>query len=200
MKRRDLFIAVIVLLLFWQSAAWIVNRPILPSPIEVARVIVPEIRNGLIAHFMVSLWRVVASTLLSIALAAPAGLILGQSKKLNALLSPIIYLVYPIPKVVFVPVVLLFLGLGDAPKIAIIFLILFFQILVAARTHSECAQPGSRTAGLIPLRLSARQPASNPDGAPPVGRNGGRGFICRRTIRHSKGPGILHLSKWKHAF
>jgi len=141
MKRRDLFIAVIVLLLFWQSAAWIVNRPILPSPIEVARVIVPEIRNGLIAHFMVSLWRVVASTLLSIALAAPAGLILGQSKKLNALLSPIIYLVYPIPKVVFVPVVLLFLGLGDAPKIAIIFLILFFQILVLVRDQAAGLRP-----------------------------------------------------------
>jgi ABC-type nitrate/sulfonate/bicarbonate transport system permease component len=66
---------------------------------------------------------------------------LGQSKKLNSLFSPLIYLVYPVPKVVFVPIVLLFLGIGDAPKIAIIFLILFFQILVLVRDQAAGLRP-----------------------------------------------------------
>jgi NitT/TauT family transport system permease protein len=43
--------------------------------------------------------------------------------------------------VVFVPIVLLFLGIGDAPKIAIIFLILFFQILVLVRDQAAALRP-----------------------------------------------------------
>jgi ABC-type nitrate/sulfonate/bicarbonate transport system permease component len=142
MKRRDLLLAFIFLIVAWQLAAWLVHRPILPSPLQVGRVFITELGSGgLLGHFAVSLWRVLASTLLAIVLAAPAGLILGQSKRLNNLFSPVIYLVYPIPKVVFVPVVLLFLGLGDLPKIFIIFLILFFQILVLVRDQAAALRP-----------------------------------------------------------
>lgn len=141
MKRRDLLFAVITLVLLWQLAAWLVNRPILPAPIAVGSAFIRELSRGLVDHFLVSLWRVLASTILSIIVAAPLGLILGQSQRLNKLISPLIYLVYPIPKVVFVPVVLLFLGLGDAPKIVIIFLILFFQILVLVRDQAASLRP-----------------------------------------------------------
>jgi NitT/TauT family transport system permease protein len=141
MRRRDLLIAVVIVLVAWQLAAWAVHRPILPSPLEVGRVFVTELRGELLDDFMVSLWRVLASTLLAILLAAPLGLILGQSQRLNSLFSPLIYLAYPIPKVVFVPVVLLFFGLGDAPKILIIFLILFFQILVLVRDQAASLRP-----------------------------------------------------------
>ncbi len=141
MKRRDLLFATITLLVLWQLMSWIIDRPILPTPIEVAQAFPIELQNGLVDHFLVSLWRVIASTALAIIIAAPIGLILGQSRKLDKLFSPLIYLVYPIPKVVFIPVVLLFLGLGDAPKIAIIFLILFFQILVLVRDQAAGLRP-----------------------------------------------------------
>ncbi len=141
MKRRDLLFGVAALLVLWQLTAWIVKRPILPAPLAVGMVFISELRRGLIDHFLVSLWRVLVSTILSIFIAAPLGLILGQSQRLNRLISPLIYLIYPIPKVVFVPVVLLFLGLGDAPKIVIIFLILFFQILVLVRDQAANLRP-----------------------------------------------------------
>jgi len=141
LRRRDLLFAVIALILLWQLVAMLVNRPILPPPGVVARTFIIELRGDLLVHFQASLWRVIASTALSVALAAPAGLILGQSKRLNSLFSPLIYLVYPVPKVVFVPIVLLFLGLGDAPKIVIIFLILFFQILVLVRVQAAALRP-----------------------------------------------------------
>ena len=141
MKRRDLLYAVLVLLVLWQLAAWALNKPILPSPLLVGIAFVEELGGELPEHFLVSLWRVVASTFLAIALAAPAGLVLGQSKKLNSLFSPLIYLLYPIPKVVFVPVVLLLLGIGDLPKIVIIFLILFFQVLVLVRDQAAALRP-----------------------------------------------------------
>lgn len=141
MRRRDLLIAILGLLMLWELAALIVQRPILPTPFNVLQTFIAEMGDDLWQHFLASLWRVLASTFLSIALAAPAGLILGQSRRLNQFFSPLIYLLYPVPKVVFVPVVLLFLGIGDAPKIAIIFLILFFQILVLVRDQAAALRP-----------------------------------------------------------
>jgi ABC-type nitrate/sulfonate/bicarbonate transport system permease component len=141
MSRRAIFLAVLVLLIIWQMVSLVVHKIILPTPVKVAQVFVSELGNGLITHFLASLWRVLASMALAILLAAPAGLILGQSKRLNNLFSPMIYLLYPIPKVVLVPVVLLFLGIGDLPKITIIFLILFFQILVLVRDQAAALRP-----------------------------------------------------------
>jgi NitT/TauT family transport system permease protein len=125
----------------WQLGAWLIDAPILPTPLKVLAVFPREIRDGLIEHFAVSLWRVVASTGLAIVLAAPAGLILGQSSRLNAIFSPLIYLLYPIPKVVLVPVLILIFGIGDLPKILIIFIILFFQILVLVRDQAASLRP-----------------------------------------------------------
>jgi NitT/TauT family transport system permease protein len=141
-KRRDVVYALLVLLIIWQISAWLVKKSILPAPWQVVQILVIELFNGELAkHFLASLWRVVASTVLSIALGAPAGLLLGQSPRLNQLFSPLIYLVYPIPKVVFLPIILLFLGIGDTPKIAIIFLILFFQVLVLVRDQAATLRP-----------------------------------------------------------
>jgi NitT/TauT family transport system permease protein len=141
-RRRDLLLALLIIIAIWQTTSWLVNRPILPSPLSVLLVFWRDTISGeLLGHFLVSLWRVMAGTLLAILTAAPAGLPLGQSRHANRLLSPIIYLLYPIPKVVFVPIILLFFGIGDAAKIAIIFLILFFQILVLVRDQAATLRP-----------------------------------------------------------
>ncbi len=141
-RRREMLIALGVLLLLWQGFAMALNQPILPSPLEVAAAFAREIPRGqLPLHFLVSLWRVIASLVLSIALAVPAGLVLGQSQQLNRLFSPFIYLTYPIPKVVLVPVVMLFLGVDERAKIVVIFLILFFQILVLVRDQAAGLRP-----------------------------------------------------------
>ena len=141
MKRRELLLAISTLVIAWQLAAWVLNRPIMPGPWLVLQVFFKELRAGLLDHFLVSLWRVTASTLLAVALGAPAGLVLGQSHRLNSFIAPLIYLLYPIPKIVFLPVILLLLGIGDAPKIAIIFLILFFQVLVLVRDQAAGLRP-----------------------------------------------------------
>jgi ABC-type nitrate/sulfonate/bicarbonate transport system permease component len=141
-KRRDLLLATLVLLVIWELSALLLNKPILPTPLAALQALVLELLYGdLLAHFLTSLWRVLASTVLAIALAAPAGLALGQSRRMNSLFAPLIYLLYPIPKVVLVPIVLLFFGLGDLPKIILIFLILFFQILVLVRDQATAIRP-----------------------------------------------------------
>jgi ABC-type nitrate/sulfonate/bicarbonate transport system permease component len=142
MKRWELLLALVVLLLTWQLLAMGLHQQILPSPVQVAGAFVRETERGTLPmHFLASLWRVLASLVISILLAAPAGLVLGQSPALNRIFSPFIYLTYPIPKVVLVPVVLLFLGIGDLAKIVIIFLILFFQILVLVRDQAVGLRP-----------------------------------------------------------
>jgi len=142
MKRGELLLGVLAILVVWQVAAVLLNQPILPAPLPVVRALISGLSGGeLLVHLLASLWRVAASTLLAILTAAPAGMILGQSRGLNRLLSPVIYLLYPIPKVVFVPIVLLFFGIGDLPKIILIFLILFFQILVLVRDQAAAIRP-----------------------------------------------------------
>jgi len=141
MKRRDTFLAAFGLLLVWQIAAMIVHLPILPAPLKVFSVFIQELQNDLWRHFLFSLWRVFAGMALSVLVAAPLGLAIGGSEQLNRFFSPLIYLLYPIPKVVFVPVVILFLGIGDTAKIAIMFLILFFQIVVLVRDQAAGLPP-----------------------------------------------------------
>ncbi len=141
MRKRDLLLGLVALLLRWQAATLIVNEPILPGPFIVAETFIRELGSGLSSHFFVSAGRVLAGVLLAVILAAPAGLMLGQSPRLNRLFSPAIYMLYPIPKVVLVPIILLLFGIGDFPKIIIIFLILFFSILVLVRDSAASIDP-----------------------------------------------------------
>ncbi|MBI9046449.1 MAG: ABC transporter permease [Anaerolineaceae bacterium] len=168
MKRRQILFASVGLLLFWQILSWLINQPILPAPAIVLREFFIELPGELGLHFLYSFYRVLASMLLSITLAVPAGLVLGQSKTLDRIFSPIIYLLYPIPKVVLIPIILLLFGINDISKILIIFLILFFQILVLVRDQAASIRPElvysvqSLGAGRRALFLFVYFPASLP--------------------------------------
>ncbi|MCD6289326.1 MAG: ABC transporter permease, partial [Anaerolineae bacterium] len=141
MRRRDVLLAAIGVIILWQGLAWGVRRDVLPTPYQVFRALLVELPRGLGYHFLVSAWRVVASVAVAVITAVPAGLILGQSPRLNRVFSPIIYIIYPIPKIVFLPIILLFLGVGDRSKIFIIALILFFQVLVVVRDEAGGIRP-----------------------------------------------------------
>jgi NitT/TauT family transport system permease protein len=133
--------ALTALLLLWQLLATVVNRPILPAPQPVLRLLILEFPHTLGRHFAASFMRVSLSITLAVLTAAPLGLILGQSTWLNRYAEPFIYLLMPIPKVVLVPVLLLVLGVGDLAKIIIIAMILFFQILVLVRDTAAGIRP-----------------------------------------------------------
>ncbi len=143
MRRRDLILASLALLLAWQLLSWALRVEVLPGPWAVlaafaAAVFAPQ---GLAWHFLVSLWRVGISIVIAMVLAVPAGLVMGQSRLLNRVFSPLVYIVYPIPKIVFLPVVLLLFGIGDMGKIFLIVLILFFQIVVVVRDQAAALRP-----------------------------------------------------------
>lgn len=141
MKTRHILLAALAIALLWELLALLLQQPIMPSVTAIGAAFWRELPGDLGWHFLASLWRVSISTLLAILLAVPAGLVLGQSRHLNRIFAPVIYLLYPIPKVVLVPIVLLFMGVGDLSKITIILLILFFQILVLVRDQAAQIRP-----------------------------------------------------------
>lgn len=141
MKGRDTLVAAAAILLLWQIISWVLRLSILPGPSEVLRAFVVALPRDLGRHFLVSGLRVLASIILAVLTAWPLGLALGQSPRLDRFFAPAIYLIYPVPKIVFLPVVLLLLGIGNLSKVFIIAFILFFQILVVVRDAAGSIRP-----------------------------------------------------------
>ncbi len=169
MRWRQLLAGLVSLFILWQVAAWLIDNPILPPPWIVLQTFGEELVGGELArHLAVSAWRILAATLAALILAVPAGLVLGQSAQLDRLFAPLIYLTYPIPKVVLLPIFLLLLGTGNLSKIVLIATILFFQILVVVRDEARGIRPELITsvrslgAGRIALFRYVYAPASVP--------------------------------------
>jgi len=142
--------ALAAILVFWELAALLINSPALPTPVATIPLF-GRYALKLAPDFAISLYRVVLAMLIGTALAMPLGLVIGRSERLNTFFAPLLYLLYPIPKIVFLPVLLILLGLGDAPKVVLIALTIFFQVLVtvrdAARNVPEAAIISIRSLG-----------------------------------------------------
>jgi len=141
MKWRDAAVGVVAALIIWELLALLIARPVFPPPTQVLVVFVEQITGDLGWHLLVSSGRVIAAIVLSVLTAVPAGLGLGQIRALNRLFSPLIYIAHPIPKIVFLPVILVLFGSGDGSKVFLIALILFFQILVVVRDEAADLRP-----------------------------------------------------------
>lgn len=141
MSKRSVALAVAVVLVVWQALAVVLGSSMLPGPATVLVAFAQGLRGNLGTHIAVSGWRLVASMVAAVLLAVPLGLILGQSRRLDSLAAPLIYITYPIPKVVLLPVVMIFLGVGDVSKVFLIAVILFYQILVVVRDASHAVRP-----------------------------------------------------------
>jgi ABC-type nitrate/sulfonate/bicarbonate transport system permease component len=141
MRKRDVLLAAVALLAVWQLTAMLVDKPVLPPPADVLKAFILSLPEELGRHFLVSSLRVIASIALAVAAAVPVGLAIGLSPIADRLAAPLIYLLYPIPKIVFLPIVILLLGIGNVSKVFIIALILFFQILVVVRDEASNLRP-----------------------------------------------------------
>jgi len=128
-------------LLLWQIGSWLVHRPILPPPLEVLPVFAELMSGTLGLHFAASAGRVLAAIALALVTAVPAGLALGQIPILNRIFGPLIAILYPIPKIVLLPVLYVLMGITDISKICLIALIIFFQIMVVVRDEALNLHP-----------------------------------------------------------
>ncbi len=131
------------LLAGWQVLTLVIDSPALPGPLPALQAFASMFFPELLPEVLVSGWRVVVSMALGTALAVPIGLLVGRSPRLDAVAAPLIFLTYPVPKIVFLPVLLVLLGIGSVSKIALITLIVFFQILVTARDAARAIPAAS---------------------------------------------------------
>lgn len=133
--------SIILLLVLWWVLSALIQKPALPSPFVAFKSLFAADHYELLIHTAYSLYRVLMSLFLATILAVPLGLFLGKNRQWDDRLAPLIYITYPIPKVVFLPILLLLLGIGETPKIALIFLVVFYQCLVTARDAARGIEP-----------------------------------------------------------
>ncbi len=114
--------------------AWleVVNPVLLPTPVEVGRVAVDLTRSGELArHFVTSLGRIAQGFGLAAVAALGLGLLVGLCVPLRLMTEPVIEFVRPIPPLAFLPMFLVWFGLGEASKVAFIGYTTFFPMFVA---------------------------------------------------------------------
>ena len=128
-----LVLAAAAILAVWGLLAAALHNPVLPPPLVVLRRMAEIGPRVLLRHAGASLARVLAALALATAGALPLGLVMGRSRRVDRLLAPVAYLLYPVPKIALLPIIFLLVGIGDSARITVVVLVLFFQILVAVR-------------------------------------------------------------------
>ena len=132
--RKYSFFSIVIMIIIWWAVSKAVNKEFIPTPYEAVLGFIEIFKTeNLVQNFLISLYRIGVSFLISLLIALPLGISMGRIKKMDRFFSPFVNILYPIPKIVFLPIFVVFLGLGNAPKILIISLIVFFQILVIIR-------------------------------------------------------------------
>jgi NitT/TauT family transport system permease protein len=116
-------LAVAGLLGIWQAAALILNTDSFPSALDGIRAI-PAILSdrGDLINILASLRRMAIGLSLAVVLAIPLGLMMGRSRAVAAFFNPLLMVIYPVPKAALMPVIMLWLGVGDVSKTLVIFL------------------------------------------------------------------------------
>lgn len=132
-KSTYILIATIILLASWHIFSLLLRTPALPVPLAALQSFARLLPDELMPHLTISFYRVALSLLIATVLGVPMGLYLGKNQKADKFSAPLIYMTYPIPKVVFLPIFLILLGIGNISKIVLITLVIFYLILVTTR-------------------------------------------------------------------
>jgi ABC-type nitrate/sulfonate/bicarbonate transport system permease component len=121
------------LLVLWELAAtrrW-VNPLFFPAPSAIGKALVAQLANGeILVNAGSTLKRAGAGLALGSVAGILLGILLGISSRIRHLFDPIVGALYPIPKLALFPLFLIFFGLGDAPRIALVSLASFFPVLI----------------------------------------------------------------------
>jgi NitT/TauT family transport system permease protein len=137
-----------VVIAAWQAVAMLgwVNPQVLPSPLAVVEkwiaYLLPmqpytegnwlqwALSGELIHDSMGSLYRVVVGFIIGAGLALPLGLSMGASARVYAWMNPLVQLLRPIPPIAYIPLSILWFGLGNPPAVFLIALGAFFPVLM----------------------------------------------------------------------
>ena len=115
----------------WQvfSLTGSLNQSFIPSPIVIVKDLMDLLLNGSLAmDVLESVKRVLIGFMLASVVGISLGVICGMNKRIYNFLNPLIEIFRPIPPIAWVPLAILWLGLGDKPAFFLVFLGAFFPI------------------------------------------------------------------------
>jgi taurine transport system permease protein len=126
-----------VLLVWWGvTASGLVGPLFLPGPGDVAWRLVDLARHGFVGatlaqHAGASLARVGLAMLFAVITAIPVGMAMGLYRHVNAALDPLIEFYRPIPPLAYLPLLVIWFGIGETTKILLIFMAIFAPLAIA---------------------------------------------------------------------
>jgi ABC-type nitrate/sulfonate/bicarbonate transport system permease component len=123
------------LLVAWQLLSWggVLDPRFIPSPIGIGEAAYTLILNGELAHnIWISLLRIAAGFVIGAVPGILIGLAMGTSRWVRAAIDPLVAALFPIPKISLLPLIMLYLGIGEASKIALVALGVVFLVLINA--------------------------------------------------------------------
>lgn len=116
---------------WWLSDSGWMDKVFMPGPMDVlSRTYIWFKDDNLLHDIWISTYRVVTGFALSALLAIPLGIMIGTYRPIQALLEPLTDFIRYMPAVAFIPLVMLWVGIDESSKIAIIFIGTFFQMVL----------------------------------------------------------------------
>ena len=118
----------------WQatSSAGLLPKWVLPSFWSVARSLGAMIGSGeIVPHTLASFGRAGAGLLVAVVVGIVLGLVMARSRTVERAVEPILLIIYPVPKPAMIPLFMVWLGIGDFSKVAVIALACLLPVVVA---------------------------------------------------------------------
>jgi len=116
----------------WWIISFIFENPFIPGPFEVIFSSIDLFKDGeILVHTWGSIRRTILGFILSLVVASSLGYIVGTSLFLRNYFSPVLELLRPIPPIAWIPMSILWFGIGDASSLFIIFLASFFPVFTS---------------------------------------------------------------------
>lgn len=146
--------SIVTVLLIWVigSQTGLINAGYFPTPSTLGAALVDLVKNGyqghpLAQHVGISLFRTLVGFVIGVAIGVPVGLLAGYSRRAGAVVSPIMAFIRPIPPIAFIPMSVLYFGLGEVGKIILIVFVSFNYV-------QANAQAGAANIPLMYLRAA----------------------------------------------
>ena len=136
--------SILFLVVLWEAiirfSGW--SEQVFPGPILVFKAFIELVADGtLFNHSVASLYRVTVGFYLAALLGIPLGILLGMNRMADKMFNPLVQFLRPISPLAWIPLAMLWFGIGDNPAIFLIFLSSFFSLIVASAIAVRSINP-----------------------------------------------------------